>query len=133
VASSSIAVSGTDIGDRCEIVGGDFFGELPQRANGYLMANVLHDWDDTRAIQILANCRRAMARHSKVLIVERLIPDDVGTAVPVLLSDINMLVFSGGRERTNADYETLLNSAGMNLGRVQPVASPYGVVEGFIS
>ena len=66
----------------------------------------------------------------RVLIVERLIPNDPHTAVPVLLSDLNMLVFSGGQERTNAEYDELLTAARLNLTKVQPVASPYGVIEG---
>jgi hypothetical protein len=55
---------------------------------------------------------------------ERLIPDDPAHAVPVLLSDLNMLVFTGGQERTNAEYGQLLAEAGLNLARVQPVTSP---------
>ena len=57
---------------------------------------MVHDWDDMRAVRILENCRRAMAKDGRVLIVQRLIPDDPADALPVLLSDINMLVFTGG-------------------------------------
>jgi SAM-dependent methyltransferase len=116
--------------DRCEVVPGDFFAGVPDGADGYILANVLHDWDDARAVQILRACRRAMATGGRVLIVERLIPNDPHTAVPVLLSDLNMLVFTGGQERTNAEYGELLTAAGLQLARVQPVASPYGVIEG---
>jgi hypothetical protein len=38
------------------------------------LANVLHDWDDTKAAQILASCRNAATRHGRILIIERLIP-----------------------------------------------------------
>ena len=116
--------------DRCEVVSGDFFEGVPEGADGYILANVLHDWDDARAVQILGACRRAMATDGRVLIVERLIPDDPADAVPVLLSDLTMLVFSGGQERTNAEYDELLTAARLNLTKVQPVASPYGVIEG---
>ena len=57
-------------------------------------------------------------------------PDDPADAVPVLLSDLTMLVVTGGQERTNAEYGQLLAEAGLNLATVQPVASPYGVIEG---
>jgi hypothetical protein len=130
---ATAALSRTDLADRCEVVAGDFFGRIPERADAYVMANVLHDWDDSRAIDLLDNCRRAMAKHSKVLIVERLIPDDLTQAVPVLLSDLNMLVFTGGQERTNGEYDKLLEAAGLTMGRVQPVAPPYGVIEGLLS
>jgi hypothetical protein len=118
------------VADRCEIVGGDFFKGVPEGADRYILANVLHDWDDARAVQILANCRQAMAEHGRVLIVERLISDNPEDALPVLLSDLNMLVFTSGKERTNAEYGKLLTEAGLNLGTVQPVAFPYGIIEG---
>jgi len=41
-----------------------------------------------------------------------------------------MLVITGGQERTNDEYGTLLRSAGLRLGTIQPVAFPYGVIEG---
>lgn len=71
-----------------------------------------------------------MASGGRVLIVERLIPADPRAAVPVLLSDLNMLLLSGGRERTNAEYGTLLAAAGLRPGQICPVAAPYGVIEG---
>jgi SAM-dependent methyltransferase len=123
-------LSAAGVEDRCQIVSGDFFDGVPQGADRYILANVLHDWDDDRAVRILSNCRRAMAQEGRVLIVERLIPDDPAEALPVLLSDINMLVFTGGQERTNVEYGNLLSQAGFRLANVQPVMSPYGVVEG---
>ena len=71
-----------------------------------------------------------VTRHGRVLIVERLIPDDPAEAVPALLSDINMLVISGGRERTNSEYRALLRAAGLRPGTIRPVTFPYGVIEG---
>jgi SAM-dependent methyltransferase len=116
--------------DRCEIVPEDFFQAVPQGADCYLLANVLHDWDDPTSVRILSTCRRAMAKDGRVLIVERLIPDKPAAAVPVLLSDLHMMVFTGGQERTNAEYGRLLAQADLNLASVQPVAPPYGVIEG---
>jgi len=121
------------VGERCEIVAGDFFAGVPDGADGYLLANVLHDWDDGRAVRILHACRRAMGTGGRVLIVERLIPDDPREAVPVLLSDLNMLLVTGGLERTNAEYGKLLSAAGLRPGQIRPVATPYGVIEGFAS
>jgi hypothetical protein len=131
VVADAVDVFGAaGVADRCEIVSGDFFKGVPQGADGYILANVLHDWDDTDSVRILGGCSRAMAKDGRVLIVERLIPDDAADAVPVLLSDLNMLVFTGGRERTNAEYAQLLTDAGLKLAEVWPVSSPYGVIEG---
>ena len=81
-------------------------------------------------IQILRNCGRSTTGGGRVLIIERLIPEDSGGQVPTLLSDINMLVLTGGRERTNSEYSELLRAAGLKAGKVQPVAFLWGVIEG---
>jgi hypothetical protein len=130
-ADAAAVLHAAGVEDRCEIVARDFFAGVPSDADGYILANVLHNWDDARCVQILSTCRRAMANHARVLIVERLIPDDAAEAVPpVLLADLSMLILTGGQERTNAEYGTLLTAAGLNLVKVQPVATPYGVIEG---
>jgi SAM-dependent methyltransferase len=129
-ARADAVLDAIDLTDRCQVLAGDFFEDVPAGADCYLLANVLHDWDDTQARRILRNCRRAMTGGGRVLIVERLIPEGPGDAVPTLLSDINMLVLTGGQERTNAEYGDLLAAAGFTLGQVHPVAFPYGVIEG---
>jgi SAM-dependent methyltransferase len=131
-ARAEAVLAGADLAERCEVLAGDFFVQVPRGADCYVLANVLHDWDDERAIDILGNCRRSMVRGGRVLIVERLIPDGPGDAVPTLLSDINMLVITGGQERTNAEYANLLTGAGLRIGTVHPVAFPYGVIEGLV-
>jgi hypothetical protein len=133
VAAQADAILGaTGLAGRCEVLAGDFFQQIPAGADRYLLANVLHDWDDARSIEILRNCRRAMAKKGRVLIVERLIPEDGSDPVPTLLSDINMLVLTGGAERTNAEYGKLLKAAGLQLDTVRTVASPYGILESVI-
>jgi O-methyltransferase domain/Dimerisation domain len=134
VAADAEAMLGaTGIGGRLEVLPGDFFEQIPAGADRYLLANVLHDWDDARSIEILRNCRRAMARTGRVLILERLIPEHGSDPVPTLLSDINMLVLTGGRERTTAEYRELLAAAGLKLDRVRAVAFPYGILEGVVA
>ena len=129
-ARADAVLDAVEVGPRCQVLAGDFFEQVPRGADCYVLANVLHDWDDTRSIQILRNCRRSMAGGGRVLIVERLIPQDGTDPVPTLLSDINMLILTGGKERSNAQYSELLHAAGLKLGTVQPAAFPYGVIEG---
>ena len=129
-ARAAAVLDAANLADRCAVLAGDFFEQVPRGADCYVLANVLHDWEDERAIDILRNCRQSMVGGGRVLIVERLIPDETGDAVPTLLSDINMLVITGGQERTNAEYASLLAIAGLKIGAVHPVAFPYGVIEG---
>jgi O-methyltransferase domain len=129
-AGAQAVLAAAGVMDRCEIAAGDFFRGVPAGADCYLLANVLHDWHDTKAVEILASCRTAMTRYGRVLIAERLIPDDPAEAVPALLSDINMLMLTGGQERTNSEYGKLLHAAGLRVGVVRPLTFPYGVIEG---
>jgi O-methyltransferase domain/Dimerisation domain len=129
-AGAGPVLQAAGVADRCEVVTGDFFAGVPAGADCYLLANVLHDWDDDRAAAILARCRETLPPGGQVLIIERLIPDDPERALPALLSDINMLVVTGGMERTTTEYGELLAAAGLRPGRVMPVAAPYGVIEG---
>ena len=72
----------------------------------------------------MRNCRAAMARAGRVLIVERLIPDEPSRRVATLLSDINMLLLSGGLERANTEYRALLQAAGLRMSAVGRSLSP---------
>ena len=132
-ARADALLDATDLADRCEVFAGDFFERVPAHGDCYVLANVLHDWDDTRAIEILRNCRKAMAGTGRVLIIERLIPEGHGDPLPTLLSDINMLVITGGQERTNAEYWSLLEAAALTPGAIHQVAFPYGVIEAVAS
>jgi O-methyltransferase domain len=122
-----------DVTERCEVFAGDFFERVPAHGDCYVLANVLHDWDDTRAIEILRNCRKAMSGAGRVLIIERLIPQNDRDPLPTLLSDINMLVITGGQERTNAEYSLLLEAAALTPAAIHQVAFPYGVIEAVAS
>src|SRR5581483_10747584 len=87
------------LADRCESVGGDFFEAVPANGDAYLMKMIVHDWDDARAIAILKNVRKAMAANGRVLLIEAVIPPGNAPS-PGKLLDVNMLVMTGGRERT---------------------------------
>ena len=81
-AHADAILDATDIANRCEVLAGDFFQRVPAGADCYVLANVLHDWDDRRSIEILRNCRQAMPGAGKVLIVERLIPENGDDPLP---------------------------------------------------
>ncbi|WP_416969535.1 methyltransferase [Streptomyces sp. 4F14] len=118
---------------RCEIVAGDFFEAVPEGGDAYLLKSVIHDWDDERSTAVLGSCRRAMTDGAVLLIVEPVMPDraDETLTVPMVVSDINMLVYTGGRERTHSEFEALLTGAGFALTGVSaPLrTTDYRVVE----
>ena len=116
-------------GRRYSCVSGDFFTSVPQGADAYLLCGVIHDWDDDRAITLLRNCRKAMTRSSRVLLVDMVVPDPASASFSKLL-DLNMLVMNGGRERTLAEFRALLNAADYKLTRIVPTMAPQSVIEG---
>jgi SAM-dependent methyltransferase len=113
---------------RCSYVAGDFFESVPPGADVYLLSMVVHDWDDDRAVTILRNCRKAMAKNGRLLLVEMVVPDTNVDCFSKLL-DLNMLVMTGGRERTEAEFYTLLDASGYKLTRIVPTMAPQSVIE----
>jgi hypothetical protein len=111
--------------DRCEVVGGSFFDAVPAGGDAYILRGVIPGFEDDQAVAVLTNCRRAMAAGARVLLVERYLAPDPLEALPVLYSDLEMLVNVGGRERTTDEYGALLARSGLrltqaiSLGRVQ--------------
>jgi hypothetical protein len=89
---------------------------------------VIHDWDDDHAVTILNNCRRAMAKNSRVLLVDMVVPENNTSSFSKLL-DLNMLVMNGGRERTQAEFQALLNAADYKLTRIIPTMAPQSIIE----
>jgi hypothetical protein len=116
-AAAVLAAAGVD--DRCEMVAGSFFDRVPAGADAYVLRAVIHDWEDDDAIRILAAVRRAIPDHGRVLLVERVVegPNE-GRAAK--WSDLNMLVAPGGRERTQAEFATLLTQGGFRPTRTVP-------------
>jgi hypothetical protein len=118
---------------RCEVVGGDFFKEVPGDGDAYLLKHVIHDWDDDRATEILRTCRRAMGAEAKLLIVEGVYPpriDQSDQSRGAAANDVNMLVCTGGRQRSGAEFRRLFGAAGFRLTRIVPTQMPVKVIEG---
>jgi hypothetical protein len=121
------------LSERCEVIAGDMFDAVPEGGDVYVLSRVIHDWDDAESIAILKNCHRAMKSGSKLLLIERVIPNRIEPSPlnqSILLSDLHMMVMTGGRERTEAEYRALFEAAGFALTRVVPTASGVSVIEG---
>ena len=118
---------------RCELVAGDFFASVPAGGDAYVLKWVIHDWDDEHSVAILGSCRRAMARDGRLLLVERVVPERIDQSADtqgIVLGDLNMLLWTGGRERTAAEYSALLASGGFTLARIVPTATQLSIIEG---
>jgi hypothetical protein len=114
---------------RCEVVGGDFFGQIPVEADAYFLRHIIHDWDDEKAGLILRNIRTSMPKGSRLLVVEHVLPPGNGPSFGKLL-DLNMLLLPGGVERTAEEFRLLYEGSGFRLTRIVPAQGDLSVVEG---
>jgi hypothetical protein len=117
----------TSVADRAECVAEDFFESVPPGADAYLLSRVLHDWDDADAARILATCRQAMRPDSRLLIVEAILPARASDLPAAIRMDLHMLLLLGARERTEAEFQRLLDESGFHLRRVLTTTSPAGL------
>ena len=119
------------VADRCQIVGGDLFTEIPTGGDTYLLMNIIHDWDDAQALAILKNCYTAMRPQTTILLIEQMplthiVPS--ATTQSQTLSDLNMLVRTGGQQRTEQEFRALFGEAGFDLVGVTPTQPAYSLL-----
>jgi hypothetical protein len=131
------------VATRCELVTGDFFESVPAGGDVYLLSWILHDWDDERAIRIARACREAAAEGATLVVVEILLPvraePSAGPALGVIAdpytSDLQMMLLTGGRERTAREYHELLSLAGWEVREVSTPLSSRGatVIQAYVA
>jgi hypothetical protein len=115
------------LSDRCATTPIDFFKAVPS-GDTYVLKWIIHDWDDERSVTILKNCRTAMTIDGRVLIVEAVLRSANATSFSKFM-DLNMLVMTGGRERTENEYRALLDAAGLKLTKVIPTQTEMSIIE----
>jgi hypothetical protein len=122
-------IESSDIAGRCEVAAGNFFESVPAGGDAHILKWIIHDWNDEQSIAILRNSHRALPENGKLLLVEAVVPAGREPHFSKFI-DLNMLVMTGGRERTEAEFRELFERAGFRLTRVVPTESPFSVIEG---
>jgi hypothetical protein len=120
-AQARLAEAG--LADRCTAVGGDFFKDVPRGGDAYVLKHVIHDWNDERSLEILGACRRAMRADARLLVIEGVYPPRIEpslASVSAASNDVNMLVATGGRQRSEPEFRALYEAAGFTLTRLVP-------------
>lgn len=115
--------------ERCTYTAGDMFEAVPS-ADAYLLKMILHDWTDDECVRILSNLREAASPDGRVFVCERVVP---GPEMPHFskIYDINMMISTGGRERTDEEYRELLERAGWEyVEKRVPEDGTMSVIEG---
>jgi hypothetical protein len=119
VPFSADILAAQGVADRCAVHGGSFFDGVPAGYDTYLLKRTLYNWDAESAVRILRAVRTAMRDDSRLLIFEPTRrPGD--TFDVARLTDVIMLVFTGGALRTIDELSTLLGKAELHLSRLVP-------------
>lgn len=128
IERARVTIDVSNLTDRCQLVGGNFFESVPSGADIYMMRHIIHDWHEDKALTILRNCHKAMPSNGKLLVVESVIPPGNEPFGGKFL-DLVMLLIPGGKERTENEYRELFRKAGFELTRVIPTETEVSIIE----
>jgi hypothetical protein len=106
-------------GDDITVQPHDFFQPQPVKgARAYFMHNVLHDWADPEAVQVLKNIAAAMEPgYSKIIVHESLI-STLNPSPRVTVSDITVMACLSAKERTEKEWDRLFQEAGLRVVKI---------------
>ena len=105
------------------------FNHVFPGADAYIMKRIVHDWSDEQCGKILSSCRAGVTNGGKLLVVDSVVPADAKYD-PVKVMDLVMMLFSGGKERTEKEFSALFAASGWRLNRIISTASPLSIIEG---
>jgi hypothetical protein len=111
IAEASSLLKAKGIATRCRIITGSMFDSVPAGGDVYIMSRVLHDWPDEKAAAILVNCRKSIAKGGTLLIRDNVLSER-DTPPMATQVDITMLFMTGGVERTESEWKSLLRPTG---------------------
>ena len=117
-------VATVDLGPRIQVIAGSFFESVPAGGDAYMLKWILHDYEADDCVAILRTIRQAAGAAARLLVIERELSHPETT-----LSDLNMLVLPGGRERSTHEYRALLADAGFELHQAFPTGGPLTIFE----
>jgi len=125
IAAAQSRFAEKDLSSRCTLLVANLTQSVPAGADVYMLKHVLHGYRDADAITLLKNCRAVLPQNGSLLVIEFILPPLVSQADTQLegrlMSDLNMLAVTGGRERSEREWRKLLEAAGFILTRLYPV------------
>jgi SAM-dependent methyltransferase len=117
-----------DVADRLEMRAGDFFADPLPTGDAFTLLTVLRLFEDEVAIRLLRAIARVLPPHGVVVVEDFWLPEGVPPS-PLGLSDLQALCAYGGRDRTRAEYELLLDAARLRMGGVVDLEGPFAIFE----
>ena len=131
------ALAAAELTHRCDFVAGDAFDAVPAGRDAYVLSNVVNSWSDDDVLVVLRNCRSAISSTGKLLLLEWVIASDkleresFRTWDTVTMDIVMLAAFGshGGRLRTRAEFEYLLQAAGFAVTAFIPTRASICIIE----
>jgi hypothetical protein len=115
-------------GGRLVFQAGDFFKDGLPAGDCFILMEVIHDWADEPAAEIIASVKRSAPRDAKVILIETEVPETREPDWSKTL-DIVMLTLFAARQRTAAEYQKMLAPHGCDLERVVDTRAGISIFE----
>ena len=128
IEGAQTKIEAAGLADRLETASGNFFEAVPAGGDAYIMKWIIHDWDDQKSNTILRNIRNQIPANGRLILIDSVVPETNEPHFSKFI-DLNMLVMTGGKERTEKEFQELLAAAGFRLLRVIPTKVPTSIVE----
>lgn len=123
-----IAACESKVANRIDVIGGDFFKEPLPKADLYVVARTLHDWPETKVVELIHKVFQALPPNGALLIAEKILREDKTGPDWAQMQNLNMLTIAEGKERTLPEYETLLKKCGFHSVVLRRTRSPLDVI-----
>jgi hypothetical protein len=124
-----------NLSDRATVYGTNIFEDVPTGADVYFLSNVLHDWTDDEAVQILEQVARAAGDTGKIVVVQILVDTTDTREVSrdelmfITQMDLRMLALLGGRERSLEEFTELAARAGLAINKTNKIETGQTLME----
>jgi len=128
IEGAQTKIEAAGLADRLETASGNFFEAVPAGGDAYIMKWIIHDWDDQKSNTILRNIRNQIPANGRLILIDSVVPETNEPHFSKFI-DLNMLVMTGGKERTEKEFQELLAAAGFRLVRIIPTKVPTSIVE----
>ena len=118
IENTQTSIKNDKIKSKIKFISGDFLNKIPIKVDTIVMSRVLHDWDDSKVLDILKNINLSLKENGTLLLFEIIVPEDSNYDVGITLN-FNLLVCTGGKERTLKELQGLLNKVNFEISQIK--------------
>ena len=127
IENAQTSIKDDKIKSKIKFISGDFLNEIPIKVDTIVMSRVLHDWDDSAVLEILKNVNLSLKENGTLLLLETVVPEDSNYDIGITLN-FNLLVCTGGKERTKKEFQRLLNKINFEISQIKQGKSSISLI-----